>query len=379
MTIASTALILCIFIMFMNILSLVIMGDACKARPRTKSVPLVPVPVSIVRPLKGIENFSYETLSSLFCLDYPSYEIIFCVQSESDPIIPIVEGFIAAYPRRNAKLLIGDNRVSINPKLNNCVKGWEASQSEYIILSDSNVLAPPDYIQTMLDAFCDDTALTISMPIGSRPDSFWAIVECAILNTFQARWQYGADAIGIGFAQGKNMMWRREVLDRVGGIRALGSEVAEDAAATKIVRSQNMRIRLVDMPFQQPLGVRSFNEVYSRHARWARLRRATFPWHYAPEFMNGSFVAVLSGAYAAYANEVDPIAISLSVLFILYAGEILLAKRCGFYLGPLMPVALFVRDLILPIMFIDGLIIDNFVWHGEEMSVKEENNVMGVG
>ena len=102
---------------------------------------------------------------------------------------------------RDAKLLIGDDRVSINPKLNNCIKGWEASRYEYIILSDSNVLAPPDYIQAMLVAFCENTALTISMPIGSRPGSFWAIVECAILNTFQARWQYGADAIGIGFAQ----------------------------------------------------------------------------------------------------------------------------------------------------------------------------------
>lgn len=379
MIIAKIAITLCVFIIIMNMLSMFLMTDKCKIKPQRKKTRLIEAPVSIVRPLKGIESFSYETLSSLFCLDYSCYEIIFCVQSDKDPIIPLVEGLIAAYPRRDAKLLIGDDRVSINPKLNNCIKGWEASRYEYIILSDSNVLAPPDYIQAMLVAFCENTALTISMPIGSRPGSFWAIVECAILNTFQARWQYGADAIGIGFAQGKNMMWRREVLDRVGGIRALGREVAEDAAATKIVRAQNMRIRLVDMPFQQPLGVRSFSEVYSRHARWARLRRATFPWYYVPEFMNGSFVAVLSGAYAAYACGFDPIIASLSILFILYTGEIILAKQCGFYLSPLMPVALFVRDLILPIMFIDGLIIDNFVWHGEEMSVKEENNVLGVG
>ena len=106
----------------------------------------------------------------------------------------------------------------------------------------------------MLAAFRDDTALVISMPIGSRPEGFWANVECAVLNTFQARWQYGAEAIGIGFAQGKNMMWRREVLDRAGGIRALAAEIAEDAASTKIIRAQGLKVRLVDMPFEQPLG-----------------------------------------------------------------------------------------------------------------------------
>ena len=60
-------------------------------------------------------------------------------------------------------------------------------------------------------------------------------------------------------------MWRREVLDRAGGIRALACEIAEDAASTKVIRAQNMNIRLVDMPFEQPLGDRSAREVYSRH------------------------------------------------------------------------------------------------------------------
>jgi len=50
------------------------------------------------------------------------------------------------------------------------------------------------------------------------------------------------------------MMWRREVLDRAGGIRALAAEIAEDAASTKIIRAQGLKVRLVDMPFEQPLG-----------------------------------------------------------------------------------------------------------------------------
>ena len=77
-------------------------------------------PVSIVRPLCGIDNYAAETLSSTFDLDYPHYEILFCVASAKDPVVAVrqdIDG--GAMPSRAARLLIGDDRVSPNPKLNN--------------------------------------------------------------------------------------------------------------------------------------------------------------------------------------------------------------------------------------------------------------------
>jgi ceramide glucosyltransferase len=364
----------CAFILVMNFASIWLMGRKCRARARNLPAPADAPPVSIVRPLRGLETYSEETLGATFDLDYPHYEIIFCVQSPSDPIVPLVERMIAEHPERDARLLIGDDYVSANPKLNNCVKGWEAARYDYVVLADSNALPPRDYIQTMLAAFEPDTAMTVSMPIGSRPETFWAMVECAILNTFQARWQYGAEAIGAGFAQGKNMMWRREVLDRAGGIRALACEIAEDAASTKVIRAQNMTVRLVDMPFEQPLGERSARDVYSRHVRWARLRRVTFPAHYAPEFMNGSFVAVVLGAYAALEFGGDATIAALTAAAIvgaMHGGELWLAKICGFPLDWRKPFALIMRDLLLPVMFVDALLFDDFVWHGNAMTVRE--------
>ena len=68
------------------------------------------------------------------------------------------------------------------------------------------------------------------------PRGFWAELECAFLNTYQARWQYAADSLGHGFAQGKTMLVRRRDLAQAGGIQALAEEIAEDAAATKLVR-----------------------------------------------------------------------------------------------------------------------------------------------
>lgn len=356
----------------LNLAAMAIAAFRCRARPRTLPVPPGAPPVSIVRPLRGLETFSEETLRSSFMLDYPSYEILFCVQCANDPVIGLVETLIAAHPHVPARLLIGDDYVSVNPKLNNCVKGWDAARYDWVVLADSNALLPPDYVQTMLAAFREDTALSISMPIGSRPKGFWAEVECAFLNTFQARWQYGAEAVGIGFAQGKNMMWRREVLERAGGIRALGAEIAEDAASTKIIRAQKMKVRLVDMPFEQPLGHRTAREVYLRHVRWARLRRVTFPVYFAPEFMNGSFAPVLTCAYAAHLFDVNVALVVALVLATLHGGECALARVAGWRLSWRSPLALMTRDVLLPVMFVDACLFDDFVWHGNAMTVREQ-------
>jgi len=54
-------------------------------------------PVSLVRPLCGIDNYATETLRTSFELDYPCCEVLFCVASAKDPVIPLVEALIAEH------------------------------------------------------------------------------------------------------------------------------------------------------------------------------------------------------------------------------------------------------------------------------------------
>src|SRR5262250_1134543 len=213
----------------LHIASIVIATARCRS-DRGYDTPPSNVPnVSLVRPVCGTENYCEETLRSTFELDYPRYEILFCAAHAHDPVLPLIERLIAAHPHIEAKTLIGDDRVSGNPKLNNVVKGWRAASAPWVVIADSNVLMPRDYIQRLLSTWRPGTGLVCSPPVGSRPSNLWAELECAFLNTHEARWQYVADSIALGFAQGKSMLWRREVLERSGGIEALGAELAEDA------------------------------------------------------------------------------------------------------------------------------------------------------
>jgi Glycosyl transferase family 21 len=90
-------------------------------------------------------------------------------------------------------------------RTNNVLKGWRAARHDWIVIADSNVLMPRDYIDRLFASWRADTGLVASPPIGCRPQGLWAELECAFLNTYQARWQYLADALGFGFARGKTM------------------------------------------------------------------------------------------------------------------------------------------------------------------------------
>jgi ceramide glucosyltransferase len=327
-------------------------------------------PVSLVRPLCGIDNYAADTLASTFGLDYPHYEILFCVASAKDAVLPLVRTLMAEHPRTRAKLLIGDERVSANPKLNNVLKGWRAAAHDWIIIADSNVLMPRDYIQCLFASWRPDTGLVASPPIGCRPDGFWAEIECAFLNTYQARWQYLVDSFGWGFAQGKTMLWRRADLDRAGGIEALAKEVAEDAAATKIVRDAGRRVRLIDRPLAQPLGRRSAVEVWNRQLRWARLRRASFLIYFLPEILSGGVLPMLAIATmaSAFGWPIMPCVGTFGAFW--YGGEMVLAVAAGWHVPLPYPLYGLARDLMLPALFVAALQGNDFVWRGNEMQVE---------
>jgi ceramide glucosyltransferase len=327
-------------------------------------------PVSLVRPLCGIDNYAAQTLRSTFELDYPCCEILFCVADKADPVLPLVKDLIAAYTGVAARLLIGDDRVSANPKLNNVVKGWRAASHDWIVIADSNVLMPRDYIQRLFASWRADTGLVASPPIGSHPRGFWAEIECAFLNTYQARWQYIVDSFGRGFAQGKTMLWRRADLERAGGIESLGREVAEDAAATKIVRGAGLNVRLVDRPLAQPLGRRSAGEIWNRQLRWARLRRASFFIYFLPEILSGGVLPMLCAAIMAYALG-WPVLLSISAFAVFwYGSEMALAAVSGWHVSPLYPLFGLIRDLMLPALFVAALRGNDFIWRGNAMQVE---------
>jgi ceramide glucosyltransferase len=324
-------------------------------------------PVTIVRPISELYSCLQDTLESTFKLTYPHFEIILCAARETDPAVAIARALIARYPEVDARLLIGDVPFSQNPKLNNCVKGWEEARHDLIAIVDCNVLLPSDYLEQMLSNWGPDVGVVSSPPIGAAPANFWAEVECSFLNTYQGRWQLFAQQLGIAYAHGKNLMVRRSLLAKHGGIRALADEPAEDAAVTKLMRRAGFRIALNNQPFCQPLGARSAVQMWKRQLRWAKLRRATFPSAFLPEICSGSVLPLAGSGVAAASIQLDAAIVVACHAVLWFGAELLLAYRARWPLSSATLAGMVIRDALIPPLWLAALVSSRFEWGGHEM------------
>ncbi|SOC16126.1 ceramide glucosyltransferase [Rhodobacter sp. JA431] len=334
-------------------------------KPSPRNVPADAPLITLLRPVCGLDNHDEETLGSTFHLSYPNLEIIFCAAREEDPAVALLQKLIAQHPQVNARVMVGEDRITANPKLNNLEKGWQAARGDFVAMTDSNLLLPTDYIEQLLAAFRPDTGLVTSPPIGVRGEGMAAALECAFLNGFQGRWQLAADSVGLGYAQGKTLMWRRDVLERAGGLVSLGRDLAEDVASTKRVRDQGLKVRLTRQAFTQPIGPRSFGAVWARQLRWARVRRDGFVGLFAAEILLGPFVP-LAALVPLFGWATLPTA--LPFLGLWYGAELAMMRFAGWPSKREDITAMVLRDLLLAPLWLQTWRSRGFEWRGSAMA-----------
>jgi ceramide glucosyltransferase len=257
--------------------------------------------------------------------------------------------------------------MSGNPKLNNLAKGWDAARHHWIVMIDSNVMLPRDYRQILFASWRKDTGLVTSPPVGVAAGNIWARVEAAFLNTYQDRWQLAADQVGQGFAQGKVLMWRRDVLEAAGGLAAIGRDLAEDVGSTKVVRAAGLKVRVVRHPFAQPLGRRGFAAVWLRQVRWARVRRAGFPGLFAVEPFSGIALPFVGLLYLTWLGLVSMLLVPL-FLILWYGAEWLLAHQADWPASAADIVGFVLRDILMLPVWVASFGARGFVWRGNVMA-----------
>ena len=257
--------------------------------------------------------------------------------------------------------MIGDENFSSNGKLNNMEVGWRHAEGDYVIIADSNVLMPPDIINRMVDVMRNDAevSLVCSPPIGVYSDNFWGDVECAFLNTFEAKWQLIADRLGMAFTQGKIMLVRKDELDSWGGMKPLSTEIGEDAAATKLVRTKDKKIKLLQPLIPQVIGDRTFKQVWNRQMRWAFLRKNSFPFMFFLEF----FVTLVPTLYLAFLNW--KLAIFLYMVGI--TSEYVIAKKMKWFCPWKLFVHIIVRDIMFTLLWGIAWFKSDVEWRGKDL------------
>ncbi len=254
-------------------------------------------PVSVLKPLKGVDADLEENLRSLFRLDYPAYEVILGTEDDDDPALLVAQRVAAEHPRVRSIVISSARAVGLNPKVNNLSNLARRARHPLLLISDSNIRVRPGYLRDLVAHRAGSGAgLVWSLFRGTGERGLGALLEAVQLNAFVMG---GVCAISnllkLPVAVGKSMLIHREDLEWIGGFEFLGRYLAEDQVCAEELAARGRPVVVSAHVIDNILGRRTLGDFASRHLRWARLRRHVNPAAYLGEaLLNPVFLALVS-------------------------------------------------------------------------------------
>jgi len=233
-------------------------------------------PVTILKPLRGVDPEMYESFRSHCRQDYPDYEIIFGVSEADDPAVQAVEQLIREFPRCKIRLLVCHEVLGNNRKTSNLVQMMAFARYDHILINDSDIFVTPDYLRRVMAPFARGRVGMVTCPYrGIAADTLGSKLESIGISTDFIAGVLAARQIegGIHFALGSTLAMTRTALDAIGGLRPLVDYLADDFELGYRIAKAGYEVVLADIVVETHLPAYSFRGFFEHQMRWARSTR----------------------------------------------------------------------------------------------------------
>jgi ceramide glucosyltransferase len=262
----------------------------------------VPLAVSILKPVKGMDAGSYENFESFCSQDFSGpVQVIFAAASPDDSVIEVIHQLIKDYPDQDITLTVNPAIHGPNYKVSNLINAFPLIKHDIIIVCDSDIQVTPDYLQSVTSHFTDSgIGLVTSLYRTSNVHNIATAVEATgftaemIPNVLVA-----LQLEGLSFALGASMAVRREALSSIGGFQALVNYLADDYQLGNKIHTAGWNIALDSCFVESMMKAESLMSVLSRQLRWARTMRVSRPGGYLASGVTLPFPAVFLAALFA--------------------------------------------------------------------------------
>ncbi len=336
-------------------------------------------PVSILKPLRGLDDNLFDNLESFCTQDYPEYEILFCLQDHNDPAYKVAKKVRDKYPDRNISLIVEKCSVGLNPKVNNLIPAYRKSRNPYILISDSNVMVECDYLRKIMSHTIDPRVGLVSNPIrGVGGKSAGAILENLHLNSFIIGSVSFLDRfLAMPCVIGKSMLMKKADLEALGGLKAFKDILAEDFIIGREMRRSGKKVVLSDYLISNVNEYWGVKRFLNRHTRWGKLRWKIGGIKYCAELLaNPAFIACLPFLFRGLSRETVLLATLVSLLKML--GDAAIGHKIGTSAQPTAPVHYLlvpVKDVIIGLLWFVPLISSTVVWRGNRYIIGKDSRL----
>jgi len=324
-------------------------------------------PVSILKPLCGVEPLTELALESFFLIDYPDYEIIFGVQDATDPVIPIVGMLRDRYPERTVKLVVDATLHGTNRKISNLINMLPSCTHDTLVMSDADIHVPTYFLHRVVAAMAEPgvgLVTTLYTALPGTPHIATLMGANQINYTFLpgallARKLGRQDCLGV------TMALTRQILASVGGLQSVANHLADDQVLGRLVIAKGYKLTLAHVIPATTVPEKDFTALYRHELRWARTIRALVPIPYAASVLQ---ISLLWAGLALLASGGATLAWLLFIAVL--AARFAAAKR----IDTLLSLAksgdawlFLLRDFCAAVVYIASFAGDKVDWRGQVM------------
>lgn len=340
--------------------------DSATAGAGAPPAPSFSPPVSILKPVRGLDPEAYENFSSYCRQGYPDYEVVFGVAEVDDPAVPAIRRLQRAFPERSIRLIVAP---PFGPNRKACLlhELTAAARHEILVMSDSDMRVTPDYVARVVAPLADAGVGLVTCPyVGGQAQSLPAGLEALHMGvTFLPSVVVARKAVAMRFALGASIAMRRADLARLGGFGALADYLAEDfqvgyQTATKL----GLKVHLSDYIMTDIIGEASFRQEWGHELRWMRCNRVSRPREYPGLLLTSS--TALAGLLALVSGFDEPSKQAVMVTLILrWVVGWLVTGYTGDRVSRRWLIWLPVRDVLSALVWVAGGAGKRVVWRGE--------------